>query len=324
MEAGRTSMIESNQRKKVMIVDDSEIVLTVAQLALESAGFDVITHPRPAGCIALILQASPDLLLIDVNMPGLAGDTVVKMLGATHSNAEMIVLLYSTLQADVLEEKANACRAHGFIRKSESQQDLVRQVSRWIRPHAGSGSYNFGSSPKFAREGSDFRSMVAVEAGLTHEGSDSRLIASRETALGREGSDSRLRISSREMVAAKAAGKILLVDQEMVTLSTYRRLVISQPGSVEFALSGTEVLRRLQSESPPDVVVLGKLDVPPNRNEVLREAARLSPRWKARFIVVQDGAGNDRPLPFDATRLRRPITEASLCSAIQGCLQSVS
>ncbi len=318
-------MIESNQRKKVMIVDDSEVVLTVAQLALESAGFDVVTHPRPAGCIALILQTAPDLLLVDVNMPGLNGDTLVKMLGATQSKSEMIVLLYSSLQADVLEEKANACRAHGFIRKSESQLDLVRQVSRWIRPHAGSGSYNFGSNPKLARAGSDSRLMNAGETVLTREGSDSRLMtAAREAALAREGSDSRLRISSGEMVAAKTAGKILLVDQEMVTLSTYRRLVISQPGPVEFALSGTEVLRRLQSESPPDVVVLGKLNGRPNADEVLREAARLGPRWKARFIVVQEGAGNDRSLPLNATRLRRPITEVSLCSAIQGCLQCAS
>jgi CheY-like chemotaxis protein len=299
-------MIEPSSKKRVMIVDDSEIVLAVAQLALESAGFDVVTHPRPMGCIALILQVVPDLLLIDVNMPGLNGDTVVKMLGSTQSNSQMIVLLYSTLGSDILEEKAAASGAHGYIRKSESSQDLVRQVARWIRPHAGSGSFNFGLSP--LREANDARIRSAA----------------RDAALSPARSNSRLAVAAQEITSAQCAGKILLVDQEMVTLSKLRKLVMSQPGPVEFALSGAEVLRRLQGHSPPDVVVLGTLTGPPSADDVLLGAARLSPRWKGRFIIVHDGPVTSGTHSLVTARLSRPVTEAALCGAIRECLQYAS
>ncbi|HMA93232.1 MAG TPA: response regulator [Polyangiaceae bacterium] len=282
-------MTESTERKKVMIVDDSEIVLAVAQFALESAGYEVVTHPRPSGCIALILQEKPDLLLVDVNMPGLNGDTVVKMLGSTQANGEMIVLLHSSLSDDVLAQKATMSHAHGYIRKSDSPQNLVRQVSRWMRP--GSGAYRASSG-----------TMEAVPK-----------VAEQRTAA-----------ATKTVIDESPNARILLVDHEMVALSELRRLLISQPGPVEFALSGKEVLRKLSGDTPPDVVVLGRLNGSPDGNEVLREAARLSPRWKSRFILVHDNAVDARINSYVTACLRRPVTEPALRGAIKTCLQYAS
>lgn len=282
-------MTESTERKKVMIVDDSEIVLAVAQFALESAGYQVVTHPRPSGCIALILQEKPDLLLVDVNMPGLNGDTVVKMLGATQANGEMIVLLHSSLSDEVLAQKATMSHAHGYIRKTDSPQSLVRQVSRWMRP--GSGAYRLSSG--------------TMEAAP-------RI------------SESRTPSATKVIINDSPTARILLADYEMVALSELRRLLVSQPGSVEFALSGKEVLRRLSGETPPDVVVLGRLNGSPDGNEVLREAAKLSPRWKSRFIIVHENAVDARFNAYVSACLRRPVTEPALRGAIKTCLQYAS
>jgi CheY-like chemotaxis protein len=283
-------MMDSVQRKKVMIVDDSEIVLEVSRYALESAGYDVVTHPRPAGCIAFILQQAPDLLLIDVNMPGLNGDTLVKMLGATQTNMDMIVLLHSSLADEVLAQKAALSRAHGYIRKSESPLNLVRQVARWMRPGSHSGTHDVKSHVRDA----------------TQHASDSRLA------------------NATEAMPSGSAVKILLVDHEMVELSQMRRLLISQPGPVEFALSGSEVLRRLKSESPPDIVVLGKLAGAPNRNQVVTEAIRLHPRWRSRLIVVRDEANEPRLEGQHIAQVKRPVTEIALRGAIQSCLKCAS
>jgi CheY-like chemotaxis protein len=279
--------------RKVMIVDDSEIVLAVAAHSLESAGYRVVTHPRPAGCIALILQESPDLLLIDVNMPGLNGDTVVKMFGSTQLKAPMVVLLHSSLPADVLAQKAAASGAHGFIRKTESSQEFIRQVGRWVKPGASSGTHTIGLAPR-----TDSQKMLAYQG-------PSAPPVTPETP-------------------AQPPAKILLVDNEMVELSEYRRLVASQPGPVEFALSGTEVLRRLNSEAPPDVVVLGRLAGSPNADELLHEATRLGSQAKTRFIVVHDSMDDVSPRCFSATLLRRPVTEAALCGAIRQCMRRAS
>jgi CheY-like chemotaxis protein len=287
-----------SDRKKVMIVDDSEIVLEVTRGALLSAGYDVVTHPRPTGCITLILQERPDLLLIDVNMPGLNGDTVVKMLASTRSNTEMVVLLHSSLPDEVLAQKAASARAHGYVRKSESVQDMVRQVARWIRPGTNSGTHQLR-------------------------------LAAPETS--NRPSDSRLAASGKFLTPDRISGRILLADHDMVELSGLRKLLAGQPGTVEFALSGKEVLRRLQTDNPPDVVVLGRLTGSPSVDEVASSAARINARWKSRLIIVRDealGKGNEA---LDAllaryafTHLRRPLTDTSLCGAIQSCLLCAS
>src|SRR5689334_7217319 len=102
---GRTS---KNQVPTVLVVDDSEVVLAVTKALLEGAGFRVLTHPGPAGCVAVILQEKPDLVLIDVNMPKLGGETIVKLFGKAQPNSETITLLFSTLRAKQLEQRAQS------------------------------------------------------------------------------------------------------------------------------------------------------------------------------------------------------------------------
>lgn len=280
-------MTEAIRRKKVMIVDDSPIVLAVTKFTLESAGYDVVTHPRPSGSITLILQEAPDLLLVDVNMPGLNGDSLVKMLGSTQSNNETIVLLHSSLSDEVLSQKVKASRAHGYIRKTDNQQALIRSVNRWLRPGSASGNH-------------------PISMNLADE--------SRATTSGK------LAVASD---ASNCSGKVLLVDHEMVRLSDLRRLLVTAPCTVEFALSGKEAIRRLQSETPPDVVVLGWLVTAPLGDDVVREALRLSPRWKSRFIIVHNNQV-DAGLYQQVTRIPQPVTEVTLRGAIQNCLKLAS
>lgn len=273
-----------------MIVDDSQVVLAVTRVVLESAGYEVVTHARPSGSITLILKEAPDLLLVDVNMPGLNGDSLVKMLGSTQSNNETVVLLHSSLSDEVLAQKVKASHAHGYIRKTDNQQALIRQVNRWFRPGSTSGNHLI-------------KNDALDQVSNTHSSGSDRVSGAAESA--------------------GCSGKILLVDHEMVKLSELRRLLISQPCTVEFALSGKEALRRLQSECPPDVVLLGWLVAAPSCDEVIREAIRLSPRWKLRLIIVHDNK-IDAHLYQQIARVPCPVTEAALRGAIQNCLKLAS
>ena len=124
----------------VMVIDDSEIVLSVTRSVLESAGFRVLTHPRPSGCVALILQERPQLVLIDVNMPLIGGDTIAKLFGKARPNNDTIVLLYSSLSAAALEAKVKSCGAHGYIQKTEDGYDFLRQLNVWLKQAAGISS----------------------------------------------------------------------------------------------------------------------------------------------------------------------------------------
>lgn len=126
-------MSEGKRRFKILVIDASEVVLEVTKAALIAAGHEVLTHDRSAGSVARILQDNPDLILIDVNMPHLGGEMIVRMLATARPADETIVLLYSSLPKEVLREKVQSTGAQGFIHKSADMFQLVRDVNHCLR-----------------------------------------------------------------------------------------------------------------------------------------------------------------------------------------------
>lgn len=148
--------------KTVLVVDDSDVVLELVKKTLENAGYNVITRNKPSGSVAAILRDKPDVVLLDVNMPTLSGDTIAKILARVSQNPETLVLLHSSLSIDNLRLKAIATGAHGYIQKTDSPTELVRRIEYWLHrsrfasssrleaePVQGGGSGEASSSGRF-------------------------------------------------------------------------------------------------------------------------------------------------------------------------------
>lgn len=74
--AGRTP----GARSKMLVIDDQSIDLMVMAAWLESEGFEVTTHDSPMGAVPLIMQEPPDVLFLNVQMPGLSGPALLDVL----------------------------------------------------------------------------------------------------------------------------------------------------------------------------------------------------------------------------------------------------
>jgi two-component system, OmpR family, response regulator len=136
--------------KTVLVVDDSDVVLEIVKKNLETAGYNVITRNKPSGSVAAILRDKPDVVLLDVNMPTLSGDTIAKILGRVSQSAETLVLLHSSLSIDNLRLKSIATRAHGYIQKTDSPTELVRRIEYWLnrRPPASASRMDAAAAPE--------------------------------------------------------------------------------------------------------------------------------------------------------------------------------
>jgi DNA-binding response OmpR family regulator len=117
----------------VLILDDSEIILEATKLALEEAGFGVVTLDSPFLLFETMQREKPDVVLVDVNMPQLSGDRVLEVSNAFGAFRETPVLLYSTLEESELRAMASRYRADGFVRKSLDRQHLLQEVDGWVR-----------------------------------------------------------------------------------------------------------------------------------------------------------------------------------------------
>ena len=65
---------------KILIIDDSELVLAATRGMLESLGFLVVTVSSPIGAVLVAAEERPDLVLVDLSMASLSGDRVVSSL----------------------------------------------------------------------------------------------------------------------------------------------------------------------------------------------------------------------------------------------------
>lgn len=117
---------------KVIICDDSSIVLDFAQGALEAAGFTVVATDNPLSVAHLVRRESPDLVVIDVNMPSISGDVVAQIVGSRGLTRKVPVVLHSDLSESELEARATRSGAAGFIRKTGDESSFVASVRKFL------------------------------------------------------------------------------------------------------------------------------------------------------------------------------------------------
>lgn len=121
-------------KKRILVVDDSEIVLVMAREALESGGFEVVTALSAREVDAFIAsQRIPDLIIMDVMLPGLEGDKKARMLKDNKLTRSIPILLLSSKPDVELQRLTIESGADGFIRKPFGHQMLVAKVREVVK-----------------------------------------------------------------------------------------------------------------------------------------------------------------------------------------------
>jgi DNA-binding response OmpR family regulator len=112
---------------KILIIDDSPLVLELTRHALMDEGFDVSVATTLDEFEALRVAQPPDLILVDVQMPEAFGDDLTALLRGAYS-VKVPIFLLSSLADDELAERAKAAEATGFISKRAGLEKLVALV----------------------------------------------------------------------------------------------------------------------------------------------------------------------------------------------------
>ncbi|MFF7649696.1 response regulator [Streptomyces sp. NPDC007983] len=113
----------------VMVVDDHPMWRDAVARDLAEAGFDVVaTAGDGPQAVRRAKAAEPDVLVLDLNLPGLPGVEVCKEVVAAHPTLRVLVLSASGEHADVLEAVKSG--ATGYLVKSASTEELLDAVRR--------------------------------------------------------------------------------------------------------------------------------------------------------------------------------------------------
>jgi len=121
-------------RKRILVVDDSEIVLDMARQALEEGGFEVVTAASAMEANEYIFcENRPALIIMDVMLPMLDGDKKAKMLKENELTREIPILLLSSKPDNELRWLVKESGANGFLRKPFTKPLMVARVEETIR-----------------------------------------------------------------------------------------------------------------------------------------------------------------------------------------------
>jgi CheY-like chemotaxis protein len=106
----------------VLVVDDDEAICDLIELALGDDGYEVACRTDPADALSLLAQRPSGLILLDLRMPAMDGETFVRAYRAT-PNATAPIVIFSVLPN--VEEHAARLGAVGWITKPFALDDLI-------------------------------------------------------------------------------------------------------------------------------------------------------------------------------------------------------
>ncbi len=118
--------------EKILIVEDNPMNLELATDLLEAAGYVVIQAGTAEEGIKLARAESPDLILMDISLPGMDGLEATGILkqDPTTKDITVIALTAHAMRGD--EEKALAAGCTGYITKPIDTREFPKDVARFI------------------------------------------------------------------------------------------------------------------------------------------------------------------------------------------------
>ncbi len=123
--------------RRILVVDDSPEILDVTRTVLNSDGYDVVAVPSGEEALERLGDESFDLVLLDINMPGMDGWETLRLIRADDELYDLPVVLFSVkgeVQDKVMGLQEGAVE---YITKPFIVDDLLNRVRTVVEGAAG-------------------------------------------------------------------------------------------------------------------------------------------------------------------------------------------
>lgn len=120
------------ESKRILIVDDNEDVVTTYKVVLERMGHVVDVARDGNECLEKIEREQPDLVLLDVLLPGLSGSEVCRQIKETARTSELPVVAITASVAADTRVKMQEVGADAFLLKPIAVSELNNIVKKFL------------------------------------------------------------------------------------------------------------------------------------------------------------------------------------------------
>lgn len=119
-------------KRSILVVDDEPNIVLSIEFLLKQAGFDVRVARDGDAALAAVKDHMPDLILLDVMMPGRNGYDVCQTIRAQPGGKGTKIIMLTARSRDIEQEKGLAMGADEYVTKPFSTRELVERVKRLL------------------------------------------------------------------------------------------------------------------------------------------------------------------------------------------------
>ncbi len=117
----------------ILVIEDNVANMKLAVMLLESAGHAVVTARDAETGLALAREAQPNLILMDVQLPGMDGLEATQLLKGADATRAIPVIALTALAMKGDEERIRAAGCDGYIAKPLAYKEFLATVAARLR-----------------------------------------------------------------------------------------------------------------------------------------------------------------------------------------------
>ena len=133
----------STGQKKILVIDDNEIILKTTSMKLQSAGYEVFTALDGSEGVAAVRREKPDLVLLDITFPpdisGVSWDgfRIMDWLHRVDETKKIPIIVISGVVEEKNKQRATGAGAVAFFPKPVNFDEMIKVIRETLGADAG-------------------------------------------------------------------------------------------------------------------------------------------------------------------------------------------
>lgn len=121
----------THERIKILVVDDDVTSLDLIDLLFEDKGFDVVRQADGTSAVECVEIVKPDIILVDLMMPGLSGQEAVTQIRA--KGIKVPIVAFTAMDDPDIHDEAREAGCDLVLTKPCKPSDLVRHIETLLQ-----------------------------------------------------------------------------------------------------------------------------------------------------------------------------------------------
>ena len=157
--------------KKILIVDDSVVILRTLSAKLRANGYEVFTAVDGSEAVSTVRRERPELILLDINFPpdvahggGVPWDgfLIMSWLRRMDEALNTPIIIITGSDQDSCRDRCTAAGVAGFFKKPLNSEELLRAIGNVLAPQAANPVASTSKTVLFIDDETDWRFMAGI------------------------------------------------------------------------------------------------------------------------------------------------------------------